>query len=78
MNGSVLGKIGETHNFKVTTFIRAVLWSFKGATKMRVGIVDELKVDVRRLVIITDLVCTADQTGATREEARHMTHQQLA
>jgi hypothetical protein len=49
------GGIGETHNFKVTTFIGGVLWAIKGAAKMKWGIIDKVDVDVGRLVILTVL-----------------------
>jgi hypothetical protein len=43
--------IGITHNFEVPAFVRGVLWAIKGAAEMEGRVVDEIDVDVRRLVI---------------------------
>jgi hypothetical protein len=47
--------MGGTHNFKMTALVRGVLWTFEGATKMKGRVVDELDVDVRRLVVLAIL-----------------------
>src|ERR1700730_5004262 len=53
--------IGGTHNFKMTALVRGVLWTFEGATKMKGRVVDEVDVDVRRLVVLAILRGTVDQ-----------------
>jgi hypothetical protein len=45
------GMIGITHDFEVPAFVRGVLWAIKGAAKMEGRVVDEIDVNVRRLVI---------------------------
>ena len=45
--------ISETHDLEVATLIRGVLWTLEGAAKVKWRVVDELDVDVRRLVIFT-------------------------
>ena len=44
----------------MTTLIRTVLWALKGATKMERRVVDDIDLDIRRLVVITFWVSTAD------------------
>jgi hypothetical protein len=44
----------------MTTLIRTVLWALKGATEMERRIVDNIDLDIRRLVVITFWVSTAD------------------
>jgi hypothetical protein len=48
----------ETHNCKMTAFIRGVLWTIKGAAKMERRVVDEVNVDFRRLVVLAVLTST--------------------
>jgi hypothetical protein len=49
--GAMVGKEG-THNCKVTAIIRSILWTIKGAAKMKRRVVDEINVDFRRLVVL--------------------------
>jgi hypothetical protein len=46
----------KTHDFKMATFVRGVLWAVERSTKMKGRIVDEIYVDVGRLVIIAGLM----------------------
>ena len=66
MRALVRREIGQTHNFKVTTFVGSVLWAPEGAAKMKWRIVYQLNVDARRQVILTVLATTAVQMGSPR------------
>jgi hypothetical protein len=44
----------------MTTLIWTVLWALKGATKMERRVVDDIDLDIRRLVMITLWVSTVD------------------
>jgi hypothetical protein len=58
---------GETHNFKVTTLIGSILWALKGTTKVKGRVIDELDIDIGRLVILTVLVgTTVSEIGSPR------------
>ena len=65
--GAIVGK-EKTHNCKVTAIIRRVLWAIKGAAKMKGRVVDEINVDIRRLVVLAILV------GATDQKKTHKKH----
>lgn len=64
LNHPAVDNDSETYYFKITTFIRTVLWALKGTAKMEWRIVHQLNADIFRLiVIITTLVSTqTDQT----------------
>ena len=57
---------GETHNFKVTTLIGSILWALKGTTEMKRRVIDELDIDIGRLVILTVLGTTVSEIGSSR------------
>jgi hypothetical protein len=59
--------IGLTHNFKVPAFVRGVLWTIEGAAKMERRVVDEIDIDVRRLVIFAVWASTISRVGREQE-----------
>ncbi len=48
-------RIDETHDFKVATIVRGVLWAVERTTEMKRRIVDELDVNVGRFIILAVL-----------------------
>jgi|SRR6266850_130084 len=60
--------IGITHNLKVPAFVRGVLWTIEGAAKMERRVVDEIDVDVRRLVIFAVWASTVNRVERARED----------
>ena len=59
--------ISITHNFKVPAVVRGVLRTIEGAAKMERRVVDEIDVDVRRLVIFAVCASTVNQVERERE-----------
>jgi hypothetical protein len=54
-----VGEISGTYYFEMTSLVETVSWALKRAAKMKGRIVNELDVDICRLVMITFLVSTA-------------------
>ena len=46
------GRQAQTHDFKMAAIVGGVLWAIEGTTEMKGGIVDEIDVNVRGLVIL--------------------------
>jgi len=53
------GGIDGKHHFEVTTLIGTISRIFKGTSKMKGRIVDELDIDIRRTVIVAALASSS-------------------